>query len=419
MTITLFTCLGGVGTKGERPSYPVATYLFPDRPRRESFFALALLDHLRAGQPAARPDRLVILGTDGSFWDHLIAQAAEEDATLIPLWEDTYTSARADRLDQAAVDRLAAPLAARIGLPVDLVVIPRGRDLAEQVAVIAAIHDRVAPGDGVWLDVTHGLRHLAMLGLLAAGLIRRLRGALLHGIWYAAFDLGTPIPGAVPPERAAPVLRLEGLLEALDWLEADAAFAASGDIAALAGPLRAQPGRAGLAAQLRRAGLRERAMLPAIAAKDARAAARALPTDGIAALFAPRLRQHLAWAETEEEARMLGGLARLYLARGDLLRATILGFEAVVAGLPKPPPEHPAWLDAKGMADKAAMMAFARDAARSDPDRVEAFEMLRVLRNGLAHAAEPRQGHAKALLRDPDRLAEALPRLFARLLPPG
>ncbi|WP_439598203.1 TIGR02221 family CRISPR-associated protein [Falsiroseomonas sp.] len=419
MATILFTCLGGVGAGAGRPSYPTATYLFSDAPRRESYFALALLDHLRVSHPGRRPDRLVILGTSGSFWDNLIAHAAEEDPELAPLWEETYTRARAQDLDQAAVDRLAAPLARRIGIAVDPVVIPPGRILAEQVAVIRAIHDRVAPGDGVWLDVTHGLRHLAMLGLLAAGLIRRLRGAVLHGIWYAAFDLGTPIPGSSPPERAAPVLRLEGLLEALDWLEADAAFAASGDLAVLAAPLMAAEGPAAPAAQLRRAGRRERAMLPLVAAKDARAAARALPEDGIAALFAPRLRGHLAWAETEDEGRMLAALARLYLARGDLLRATILGFEAVVAALPVPPQDDAAWLEAKGMPDKAAMMAFSRTASRSDPARADAFEMLRVLRNGLAHAAEPRQEAAKALLRDPDRLAEALPRLFDRLLLPG
>lgn len=391
MPCTLFTCLGGVDPRGEKPEYRQADYAFRDRVRRESYFALALLDHLRATDPKRQPDRLVILGTSGSFWDNLLFRAVADDPALEPLWTDCVRRARARALDTAFVAGLAAPLSRACGIAVEPVLIPHASDLEGQAAVIRAIHDHVALGDGVWLDVTHGLRHLPMLLLLAAPLLRRLRRARLHGIWSGALDL-TPRPDE-PGPHTAPVVRLDGLLAAFDWLEADTAFAASGDLRHLAQPFDRPPRRADLARSLRQAAGRERAMQPELAAPDLRAVLDNLPREGIGGLFADRLADHLAWADGEARAQQLGALAWRYLDRGDLLRATLLAFEATEVAPPR--------------FDEA-------DRAAGD----YALMRLRRIRNVAAHAEPLAPGSAEArLMHDPDRLAQALRDHFAILLP--
>ena len=82
-------------------------------------------------------------------------------------------------------------------------------------------------GEQVSLDLTHGLRHLPMLGLLSAMYLQIAKKVTIEGIYYGAFDL---IPKS-DINQFAPVLRLDGLLKIADWINALQGLDKTGDIA--------------------------------------------------------------------------------------------------------------------------------------------------------------------------------------------
>ncbi|MGB9606217.1 MAG: TIGR02221 family CRISPR-associated protein, partial [Bryobacteraceae bacterium] len=197
--------------------YVRTRYGFPDSdPVEAAFFGFALADRIR-------PARLAVLGTTGSMWHTLLELASacgREDAIFRAL-ED---GCRQDSTTQDDLERAAQMLGEKLGLEVRLVLIPYGRTAEEQLETLARIADQVDQGDEVALDVTHGLRHLPMLALLSALLLRSIRGATIRGVYYGAFDMRE--------SGVAPVLDLKGLLAIGTWAQAVARFEADGDYGA-------------------------------------------------------------------------------------------------------------------------------------------------------------------------------------------
>lgn len=387
MTTTLLTFLGRV-PRAEK-GYRKAVYRFPDGSCTQPVAFL--------GWPLAersRPDRLVILGTAGSMWDHLVegdldfgAEAEEARLALVEPVERKAVSA-------AHLEPLKPLLSARLGCEVRLALIPYGRDAAEQARLLEIIAEHVASGDGVDLDVTHGFRHLPMLALLAALYLRRVRGARVGRIWYGAFD---------PDTGDAPVHDLSGLLDIADWLEALAVYDRCGDygvFAALVGPA----GR-----WLEQAAFHERATNTTLARQALMSwacAPQPLPTDRPEArLFAAALHERLDWRRLHKRDAQEAALARRYLDEGDFLRAAIFGQEAAISGQV---------LTMRLRADDFDARGRARELLNADnPD----FKALGTLRNALAHGTRPAGGRAIRDLKSAPALRARLSDLFATLLP--
>jgi CRISPR-associated Csx2 family protein len=202
-----------------REGYQPARYRFSDGEVRESaFFGFALRERVA-------PQRLAILGTTGSMW-HTLLELTGVYEQAVGLWERLEAGCREDRTAPEDLVEAGTLLAQRLGCDVRLALIPYGRNEEEQRAILEAIAGHVEPGEAVVLDVTHGLRHLPMLALASALLLRSVRGAQIEAIYYGALDMTRG--------GETPVLDLEGLLEIADLVVAMARFQADGRYGQLA-----------------------------------------------------------------------------------------------------------------------------------------------------------------------------------------
>lgn len=399
MTHTLVTFLGK-GRDNRTTGYREALYRFPDgTERRTPFFGLALADHLQ-------PDRLVILGTRGSQWgvlvENLAAEGEEEEARIALL--DAETEAQ---VDQSLLDTLAPLLTRTVGRAVSPRLIPYGRNPDEQNTILQTIAE-VVPKGTVSFDLTHGFRHLGMVGFLSAFMLERIGRMNVQGLWYGALDM--------TENGATPVIRLDGLSAVQRWIDALDRFDATGDYGVFSELLIADGVPRDKAECLRAAAFHERTFNLADAARKLNTFLseldRQLP--GASGLFQNKLRERLAWVKKGSLADHQRTLAYQYLWRADYVRAAIFGWEAVVTRECEARGCNAN--DFKGGRDVA--IGELEDEIQNDqhPDwKRHAYWTLKNLRNALAHGTEPPKRY-RHLLREPDTLARELEACIKRLL---
>ncbi len=380
---TLVTFLGRA-PKNEG-AYRTTVYTFPDGTRSGpvAFIGWPLQARLQA-------ERLVILGTAGSMWDHLF----EVDLQLGDVAEAARV-ALLDAVDRKAVERrhlapLEPVLGERLGCEVRLQLIPYARTETEQVELLRIIAKQIRRGESVHLDVTHGFRHLPMLALLAALHLRLVKEAQIAGIWYGEFD---------PDTKQALVRDLSGLLHLADWLQALATYDKDGDYGVFA-PLQGESGRT-----LRQAAFFERTTNPVKAKEKLGGWKDTVRGDPAYDLFRDELHRRLDWWKSGDRDRWEAGLARRYLAHGDYLRAAIYGLEALVSRQVRE--------DGGDLKDFEAHDLARESLAAANAD----FKRLSRLRNAMAHGVRAFDRDILRLLADETRLAETLKTLFDRLLP--
>ncbi len=396
---TLVTFLGRV-QKDPQAGYRAATYRFPDGTlRRTSFFGLALAEHLQ-------PDRIVVLGTGGSMWGALVehvAAAGEEEEARLALLEAEERAA----VDQALLDCLAGLLRRAAGCELVPRLIPFGRTEEEQRAILAAIAAIVDRG-AVSFDLTHGFRHLGMIGMLSAFMLERIGSLKVRSLWYGALDM--------MEEGTAPVLRLDGLNAIQLWVDALGRFDASGDYGVFAPLLEADCVPADKARCLQEAAFHERTFNLPDAARKLRTFHAVLrrPLPGASGLFQDRLAARLKWIDERDLAAQQRALAGQYLARADFVRAAQFAWEALVSRACKGP--DPLVRAVREAAEKELDEKF--KAKDCDKAQADAFFTLKYLRNALAHGTPPQGERYRRLLASPQRLYEALRGAIERLLAP-
>lgn len=380
--------------------YRSARYRFPDGAERETaYFGLALADHLQA-------KRLILLGTASSMWD-LLVENVVGDAAQDELRIELIDAVRQQVVGESLLQRLTPAFESKLKRPVRTLVIPHSVDFAEQQRLLARLADELGRGERVALDITHGFRHLAMLGLTAARYLSHARDVQVVGLYYGALDMTAA--------GSTPVLELSGLAHTQEWAEALAAYEASGDFSRFA-PLLA---RDGLAAAQVEALVRGGHLLSVNNIADA---ARALqpvyqalgqPLAGASELFREKLRRSLRWvaAGTLSERQRL--LALQALRRQDFLRAALLGLEsflsAEVERTGKDPLDHAAKEEAE-----ARYRLELKEGEHADWKR-NAFWLLKNVRNALAHGTRPQYAPHAQLLQNPQRLSEKLEQTLNRL----
>jgi len=226
MRQTLITFLGR--TPKTENGYRTTCYDFGDGNTCQpvAFFGWALNERLN-------PDRLVILGTSGSMWDHLFEGdhnlGEEEIAKRLNLMELVEKKA----VDQETLNALQPLLSKRLGREVRLRLIPDCSTKTEQVQLLEILADEVDQSDKVDLDITHGFRHLPMLALLAALHLEKVKSVEISDIWYGSYD---------PDTGKAAVMHLRGLLHIAEWLEALAEYENTAEYDQFA-PLVGGPGK--------------------------------------------------------------------------------------------------------------------------------------------------------------------------------
>ena len=227
MAHTLVTFLGR-GREGQQIRYKTATYRFPDGQSQETaFFGLTLARHLAV-------DNVVILGTSGSMWSVLIEGLACTDESEDDRLELLDAEAQ-KTVTQALLDRLVPLLSQAVGRSVLPCLIPSGDNPEDQYDILSAIADAVPNGE-VSFDLTHGFRHLGMIGFLSAFMLERVRNLNVRDLWYGALEMQDD-------DGITPVLKLEGLTRVRRWVDALDRFDATGDYGIFA-PLLLEDGSA-------------------------------------------------------------------------------------------------------------------------------------------------------------------------------
>ncbi|SFF47490.1 CRISPR-associated protein, TM1812 family [Fontimonas thermophila] len=398
MGIVLITFLGRAPR--DEKGYRTTTYRFPDGSPTQSvaFLGWALVQRLR-------PQRVVVLGTVGSMWDHLF----ERDTTLeageaqrLALIE----AVQRQEATQSQLDAMAPLLNDAWGCQVCLRIIPYARDLGEQAGILQAMAEQVNQQDCVHLDVTHGFRHLPMLALLSALHLQLVRKARIEGIWYGSFD---------PDTGDAPVLDLSGLLRIADAIQTFARFEKDGDYGILEPLLRS----AGLAEHscenLRKAAYYENTLNLTAATGELRRARSALKTAQLApegALLLPAIDERLAWLDGESQSEKQIRLARLALERRDYLRATLYAFEAVITAVCRIHGVRIEDFDARDAKRREYEETLKAAACRKDKDD---YFLLKNLRNQLAHGTRGTVGEVQRTLLDEPSMRRALDRIIGKI----
>ena len=403
---TLVTFLGK-GRDDPQTGYRQTVYRFPDGEVTEStaFFGLALARHLKA-------DSIVILGTSASQWDVLVEHVAvegEDEESRLQLMEAVATGT----VDQQLLDRLAPLLGRSVARPIVPRLIPFGRDEVQQYAILDAIAAAVPRGSAS-IDLTHGFRHLAMVGFLSAFMLERVRGVTVRNLWYGALDMTR--------DDVTPVLRLDGLVRVRRWVEALDRFDATGDYAVFA-PLLVEDGVAADKANcLRAAAHYERILNVPDAGRKIRTFLPVLDghLPGASGLFQRKLADRLQWATRQERWQWQRELAFQYLDRRDFVRAAMLAWEAWVSRL----------CSEQGMSawggDEVDLNAFneRKEVVENfegelqmayERERGEAHWTLKHLRNALAHGTRPRPRY-RAMLGDAEHLFHELQAALTQLL---
>lgn len=393
MAHVLLTFLGRVAKN--QGSYRTTAYDFGDGMQEAptAFFGWPL-------QRRLQPNRLIILGTSGSMWDHLfegdLAFGGEEEDARLALQE----AVEHKQVDATHLAPLAPLLAERLGCEVVLDLIPYCRDAAEQVQLLNIMASHVAEGDRVDLDVTHGFRHLPMVALLSALQLQIMRHAEIAGIWYGSYD---------PDTKEAPVYNLSGLLQIAEWLQALHTYDKDGDYGVFADLVETSSST--LAAYLREAAFHEQVNNIGRARGPLRKFREALTdaiSDPLLQLFAGELQQRTAWVDNRSLAERQHELAIHFLDYGDYLRAAILGFESLLTHLVQAAPEQldPLNHDHRERIKKQWDAGIKQQRVRSATG--QAYLDLRELRNVLAHGSRSNFAEIQEALSSGDRLRESL-----------
>jgi CRISPR-associated Csx2 family protein len=385
MAHILISFLGKAQQGGQ---YRQANYCFADGSQKTArFFAFALNQYVR-------PDKLVILGTSGSMWDVLCEQLGTDSHEH---WANLSEAAENDSVSQAQLDEFSTPVSRALEVECQLIRIPYGDNLAEQIEILQLMATAVQKGDTVSLDLTHGLRHLPMLGLLSAMYLQTARNVPINGIYYGALDR--------TKDDLTPVMQLNGLLSIAEWLHALDGFNKTGNLAPFSNLLQRDGMSAETAHCLEESAFFENTLNIAEASKPLTQFSSETKNGltGIGALFQDSLQERIKWHKQKDLYSRQRENAYFYLKQGDYLRASILGYEAFVTLKV----QQDKFLSPKDYKHREQV----KENLRDNQD----FQLLGRLRNALAHAGT--KTNEWNTLRDSVKLLQELKRLFDELLP--
>ncbi len=377
--------------------YRQTTYRLPDGTTEQAAYLGYCLQRWQ------RPDRLVILGTTGSMWDHLF----ERDMALKGHDDERVAlmdAVKSEAVEQAQLDALGPLLAASLDCEVALRIIPKALMEGEQVVLLQTLAQATDGAARLSIDVTHAYRHLPMIALTAALYLRAARPELaIEGLWYGAYR---------PETDTAEVCNLSGLLNITDWIEALQRHDWLGDYGAVAELIKAD--HAAVADDLRQAafcesihqGQQARGLL-----KKARNSLHEHPLSGPGALFQPLLEERMQWVDGNYLYERQRTQALNTLRQNDYLRASLYGFEAFITKLTQE-------RGFVGRQNEQAERETAKEWFETErPAIYTQYQLLRKTRNALAHGDKARSDRVQQALASPQRLRALLEECFDVLLP--
>ncbi|TSE30403.1 TIGR02221 family CRISPR-associated protein [Tepidimonas charontis] len=397
--LTLISFLGR-SRLDRKTGYKTANYRFADgRIETTPFFGLALCAQLK-------PSCMLLLGTQGSMWDALAEHLSGDEAEELRI--ELMDAVESARVDQALLDRLTPLVEKRLGMACQFRLIPYGADGDEQIGILSAIAEAGLAGPVV-IDVTHGFRHLAALGLVAAFFLERAAKLDIRGLYYGALDMTV--------DGITPVVRLDGPAAVQDWVAALDHYDANGDYGVFA-PLLVRDGVPEDKARcLEEAAFHERTFNLSGARQKLLTFLPVLEGElaGASRLFRRELQRRLSWVHEGGLPEYQRKLAYEYLRRRDYVRAAVFAWEAVVS---KQCVDRGLSLNDFRAGREPAIDAFeAEIQAGEHPDGMaKAYWSLKNLRNALAHGNPPSVERYRRMLADAQTLHRELEAAIQRLL---
>lgn len=377
------TLISFLGKSNANPQtgYRDANYVFaPGFERKVPFFGMGLLEYLQ-------PQKLILAGTAGSMWDVFFDHQRTDDDGVLALMDAVVQQTVTPELLAIHEQRLTE----KLGIPVQCLLIPYARDEFEQTAILTALATAIGTGESIVLDVTHGFRHLPMLAMVAARYLQHVRDVQVQEVYYGALEMTDPATSTTP------VLRLGGMLQMLDWVEALAVYEKSGNYGIFADLLTRDGMQERRAAMLADAAYFERNSNPVQAKQNLTGAYNYVREHQgpMGNLFRDALCGHIGWFRRGSRSDWELALADRYLERQDYLRAITYLCESYISRTTE---------------------AFKGD-VNSYEDREEAFKqaeknqdvwLLKHLRNAMAHGVRSQNLEVKRLLQDQQALDKKL-----------
>ncbi len=388
MPHALITFLGR--TPKESQGYQRTVYHFPDGYKSEptAFLGWTLAQRLR-------PDRVVVLGTQGSMWDFLAEQAdiaEESNEDVVGIWQSLCDAVQNSSVEAGLLQRAEPLIAKYLRTEVQLRLIPDGFSEAKQLQLLEVMAGAAEECTELTLDVSHGFRHLPMIAVVAGVYLQAVRNIQIREIWYGFYN---------PDSKIGAVHDLKGLVHLLEWVKALSKFEHSGDYGVFADLLTTETvDRNDIIKPMRQAAFFERTTRDATAREKintVRSALADIPLHGVASLFQTALKERLDWAGGDTPYNRQCKLARIYLDRRDYLRASIYAQEAFITYLVCLKGGKPDSYDA-------------RDQAKKDYEKEDispSYKTLRYIRNALVHGTRP-TSHLKKTMSDETQLHEAI-----------
>ena len=396
MTQALISFLGKAPIGGQ---YREANYDFDGKVETARFFSRALSNIIK-------PERLIMLGTSGSMWDQLCENLGADEHDQ---WAELSEAVEQNSVTQSLLNQFNTRFSEILNVECRLKLIPYGDDLPQQIEILQKMSEDIEQGDSVSLDLTHGLRHLPMLGLLSAMYLKTARDVKIDGIYYGALDRTNP------ETKLTPVMRLEGLLTMADWISALDGFNKTGNIAPFSELLQRDGMEKETAQCLEEAAFFENTLNIPNARSPLKRFAEATKEGlkGIGALFQDNLQKRISWCNEDKLYLRQQQNAYFYLKQGDYLRASTLGYEAFMTWQIRQDSSVPK-LDPQNFGDRDKIKKkFESQSSEQSKD----YKMLRNLRNSLAHGVRSDLADIQRTLSSKERLHNELERLFKTLLP--
>lgn len=216
---TLITFLGA-----NRQDYETVEYFLDDSETtyRTAYIGAALTHFLA-------PDVLHMFGTPTSMWPTVFFDTAENAPASE--FEQFQAAFDAGTLQEGMepLTSLEAQLCRHFGVQkAHCHLIPLGASEVQWWEIFRAVATAPAAGSQVYLDITHGFRHIPLIGALAIAYFEGLEAVNVSGLFYGAFEMRRQYKNRVP------IFNLFSCWQIFDWIYAARVFREYGDAHPLA-----------------------------------------------------------------------------------------------------------------------------------------------------------------------------------------
>lgn len=386
--VTLVSFLG----KGQHNSgYRDTDYIFDDGDvyAHQKYIGLALQKKLEA-------DKVILLGTSSSMWDVFLEAGSD---ALEEQWFSLSDAVKTSSVTEELLQPFEQYLQQQLNVQVRCILIPFARTTQEQIEILSVLANALSEHEDIILDVTHGFRHLPMLSLVAARFLKVLKFVHVQHIYYGALDMTSA--------EGTPVLKLDGLLNLLDWIDALGKFDKDGDYGEFSELLIKEGLTLSDVEQLKQAAFYERTSNSSKAKEKLSTLFAKLEqiNTPIFNLFKTQLMKRLTWFKATNRGLREQQLAQEYFSRRDYLRAVIYAMEGMISQ----------YLYEQKQDENDFSI---RKDAQNKLKNKDSFRKLTYLRNALAHGVKPedRQNDILASLGDEQKMQQSLRDRFKHLL---